>query len=67
MADDGKDETTKKGQSRRGFVRYGSNPSVPENGLQEVKRRPVQIPGSGTGVQFVDGTTGELVGSGIRQ
>src|SRR5882757_5919063 len=54
-------------QSRRGFKRYGSNPSVPETGLQEIKRRPVKIPGSETGVQFVDGTSGELVGSGIRQ
>ena len=44
MADDGKDGEVEKGQSRRGFKRYGSNPSVPENGLQEVKRRPVVIP-----------------------
>ena len=64
MAESGKDTEGEK--SRRGFTRYGSNPSVPENGLQATKRRPVKIPGSDTGVQFIDGETGEPVGSGIR-
>jgi hypothetical protein len=54
-------------KSRRGFKRYGRNPSVPEGGyMPEVRRRPVKIPGSDTGVKFVDDTTGELVGSGVR-
>lgn len=67
MAGHGKDEAGGIDlHSRRGFKRYVSNPSVPEEGLQQVKMRPVKIPGSETGVEFVDGATGELVGSGIR-
>lgn len=67
MPEDGKDIAVKLPlQSRRGFKRYGRNPSVPDGGLQETKKRPVKIPGSDSGVQIVDGTTGELVGSGVR-
>jgi hypothetical protein len=53
-------------KSRRGFRRYGRNPSVPEGYMPDVKFRPVKIPGSNSGVRIVDGTTGELVGSGVR-
>jgi len=31
-----------------------------------MRKRPVKIPGSDTGFKFVDDTTGELVGSGVR-
>lgn len=53
-------------KSRRGFKRYGRNPSVPDGYMPEVRKRPVRIPGSDTGVKFVDDTTGELVGQGVR-
>lgn len=67
MADDGKeDHELVELQSRRGFKRYSSNPSVPSQGLSETKTRPVRIPGSDKGMLFADGQTGELIGSGVR-
>ncbi|MCW5631900.1 MAG: hypothetical protein KIT17_01055 [Rubrivivax sp.] len=66
MADVGKEEVVEL-QSRRGFKRYASNPSVPQQGgLADTRTRPVRIPGADKGMLFADGQTGELIGSGVR-
>jgi len=67
MVEVGKDATeVVELQSRRGFKRYSSNPSVPAEGFSDTKTRPVRIPGADKGMLFADGQTGELIGSGVR-
>ena len=68
MADLGNDdnEDSDSEKSRRGFKRYGRNPSIPEGYVPDVRKRAVNIPGAKTGVKIVDGSTGELVETGVR-
>jgi hypothetical protein len=68
MVDNGNGEVIENElQSRRGFKRYASNPSVPgPGGLPDTKTRTVRIPGSDKGMVFSDGQTGELLGTGVR-
>jgi hypothetical protein len=66
MVDSGNDSVEIELQSRCRFKRYARNPSVPNRGLAETKTRPVKIPGADKGMLFVDGGTGELIGSGVR-